>query len=61
MEERFPESHFFRASRQHIININFVKDIEPWHNNTLRVTMINGMQIDISQRQSVRFKELMGV
>lgn len=61
MEERLPESHFFRASRQYIININFVKEIEPWHNNTLRVTMTNGVQIDISQRQSVRFKEVMGV
>ncbi len=61
MEERLPESHFFRASRQHMINIAFVKEIEPWHNNTLRVTMTNGMQIDISQRQSVRFKEVMGV
>jgi two-component system, LytTR family, response regulator len=61
MEERLPESHFFRASRQHIININFVQEIEPWHNNTLRVTITNGMQIDISQRQSVRFKEVMGV
>ncbi len=61
MENRMPETYFFRASRQHIINTAFVKDIEPWHNNTLRVTMTNGMQIDISQRQSVKFKEVMGV
>lgn len=61
MEERLPETYFFRASRQHIINTHFVKDIESWHNNTLRVTMNNGVQIDISQRQSVRFKEVMGV
>jgi two-component system, LytTR family, response regulator len=61
MEERLPGSHFFRASRQHIINIEFIKKIVPFHNNTLRVTMENGMEVDISQRQSVRFKELMGV
>jgi two-component system LytT family response regulator len=61
MEERLPESHFFRASRQHIINIEFIKQIVPFHNNTLRVTMLNGMEVDISQRQSVRFKEIMGV
>jgi two-component system LytT family response regulator len=61
MEERLPENHFFRASRQHIINTEFVKDISPWHNNTLKVTMNNGMLVDISQRQSVKFKEVMGV
>jgi two-component system LytT family response regulator len=61
MEDRLPDTHFFRASRQHIINTTFVKDIESWHNNTLRATMTNGMLVDISQRQSVRFKELMGV
>lgn len=61
MEERLPESHFFRASRQHMINTEFVKDISPWHNNTLKVTMNNGMLVDISQRQSVKFKEVMGV
>ena len=61
MEERLPESHFFRASRQHILNIEFIKQIVPFHNNTLRVTLLNGMEVDISQRQSVRFKEIMGV
>jgi two-component system LytT family response regulator len=61
MEERLPANYFFRANRQHIINIEFIKEIIPFHNNTLRVTLSNGMEIDISQRQSVRFKELMGV
>jgi len=61
MEERLPESHFFRASRQHIINIEYIKQIVPFHNNTLRVTLHNGAEVDISQRQSVRFRELMGV
>lgn len=61
MEERLPESIFFRASRQHIINTEFIKGIQPFLNNTLRVTMTNGAIIDISQRQAVRFKEQMGI
>lgn len=61
MEERLPESIFFRASRQHIINTEFIKNIEPFLNSTLRVTMSNGAVIDISQRQTVRFKEQMGI
>jgi two-component system LytT family response regulator len=61
MEERLPESLFFRASRQHMINTEFIKQIDPFLNNTLRVTMSNGAVIDISQRQTVRFKEQMGI
>ena len=61
LEERLPDTHFFRADRQHIININFIKNILPFFNNTLQVEMHNGVKIDISQRQSVKFKELMGV
>lgn len=61
MEERLPESIFFRASRQHIINTEFIKGIQPFLNNTLRLTMTNGAIIDISQRQAVEFKEQMGI
>lgn len=61
MEERLPDSIFFRASRQHMINTEFIQNIEPFLNNTLRVTMNNGAVIDISQRQTVRFKEQMGI
>lgn len=61
LEERLPSSHFFRASRQQIFNIDFIKHIHPYHNNTLQVELKNGLKIDVSQRQSVRFKELMGI
>lgn len=61
LEEKLPETHFFRTDRQHIINIQFIKKINPLFNSALQVEMQNGAKIDISQRQSVRFKELMGV
>jgi len=61
LEEKLPEAHFFRTDRQHIININFIKNILPFFNSTLQVELQNGTKIDISQRQSVKFKELMGV
>lgn len=61
LEEKLPDTHFFRADRQHIININFIKNIYPFLNNSLQVEMHNGAKIDISQRQSVKFKELMGI
>ena len=61
LEERLPDSHFFRTDRQHIINIHFIRNIHPFLNNSLQVEMHNGTIIDISQRQSVKFKEIMGV
>jgi two-component system LytT family response regulator len=61
LEEKLPETHFFRSGRQQIINIHFIKNIHPTFNNALQVEMENGTKIDISQRQSVKFKELMGV
>ncbi len=61
LEEKLPETHFFRTDRQHIINIQFIKKINPLFNSALQVEMQNGAKIDISQRQSVRFKEMMGV
>lgn len=61
MEERLPDSIFFRASRQFIINTEFIRSIDPFLNGTLRVTMTNGVVIDISQRQAVKFKDQMGI
>jgi two-component system LytT family response regulator len=61
MEERLPDEFFFRANRQHIINVNFIANINPYFNSTLQLELRNGLKIDISQRQSVRFKDKMGV
>lgn len=61
LEEKLPESHFFRASRQHIVNIHFIKKVVPYHNNTLQIELQNGLLVDISQRQSIKFKDVMGI
>lgn len=61
LEEKLPSSHFFRTGRQHIINIHFIKHISPFFNSSLQVEMEDGTKIDISQRQSVKFKEVMGI
>jgi two-component system LytT family response regulator len=61
LEERLPSSHFFRASRQQIFNIDFIRNIHPLFNNMLQVELKNGTKVELSQRQSVRFKELMGI
>ncbi len=61
LEEKLPDTHFFRAGRKHIINTHFIKNISPFFNSALQVEMQSGVKIDISQRQSVKFKEIMGI
>jgi len=61
MENRLAEDIFFRANRQFILNLNFIKNIEPYFNSTFLVEMHNGQKIDLSQRQSVKFREITGV
>lgn len=61
LEEKLPGEHFFRTSRQEMINVNYIKNIVPYFSNTLQVEMESGVKIDLSQRQSVKFKEKMGI
>ncbi len=61
LEEKLPDEHFFRTSRQEMINVNYIKNIVPYFSNTLQVEMESGIKIDLSQRQSVKFKEKMGI
>nr|HPH22061.1 LytTR family DNA-binding domain-containing protein [Haliscomenobacter sp.] len=61
LEEKLPESHFFRANRQHIFNVEFIQNIQAYFNNALLVDLPRGHKIEISQRQSVKFKERMGI
>lgn len=60
MENRLPEEIFFRANRQFIFNLHFVKKIEPYFNSTLLIELQSGHKIDLSQRQTVKFRELTG-
>jgi two-component system, LytTR family, response regulator len=61
MENRLPTDVFFRANRQYMFNMNFVKKIDPYFNSTLLVELQSGHKIDLSQRQSVKFRDITGV
>jgi two-component system LytT family response regulator len=52
---------FFRASRQHLINVGLVEKIEPGPAGTLVLTMRGGTDVEMSRRQSLRFRELMSL
>jgi two-component system, LytTR family, response regulator len=58
LEERLSGDHFFRANRKFIINLNHVLSIENWFNGGLQVTISCGEKIEISRRQTIRFKDM---
>jgi two-component system LytT family response regulator len=59
LEERLDDRVFFRANRKHIINLNWIEKIEPYFNGGLLVELKGGEKIEISRRQTVKFKEMM--
>ena len=58
LESRLDPKLFFRANRNQIINIKHIKKIEPWMQG-FRVILTMGEQIELSRRQTQKFKELM--
>lgn len=61
VEEKLPSRSFFRANRQQIININFIQTVVPWFNGKLKITLKNGVEIEVSRRQSYIFKDKMSL
>lgn len=57
IEEKLPGEVFFRANRQQIININYIKKVVSWFNGKLKIEMLSGEEIEISRRQSYIFKD----
>ncbi len=58
LEERLDDRVFFRANRKHIINLHWIEKIEPYFNGGLLVELKGGEKIEISRRQTVKFKEM---
>lgn len=61
LEERLDPRYFFRANRKHIINLRWIEKIEPYFNGGLLVELKGGEKIEVSRRQTVKFKEMMSL
>lgn len=59
LESRLDPKTFFRANRQQMINLKWVERIEPWFSGSIKIYMKGGHEVDVSRRQTQRFKELM--
>lgn len=56
LEEKLDSTVFFRTNRSQIINTHYIKEIHPHFNNKLHITLTTGEKIEVSSRQSVKFK-----
>lgn len=59
LEKRLSEDTFFRASRQHIVNLQWVDDVESGRGNKLRALLTDGTTVSLSRRRSQAFKQRM--
>jgi two-component system LytT family response regulator len=61
LEERLDPASFFRADRGRILNLKWVDQVETAVSGNLMVTLKSGVAVELSRRQSVRFREVLGV
>jgi two-component system, LytTR family, response regulator len=61
LEERLDEKVFFRANRKHIVNLRLIDKIEPYFNGGLLLELKGGEKIEVSRRQTVKFKEMLSL
>lgn len=57
-EEKLDPECFFRANRKFIVNIDWITGVENWFNGGLQIELNTGEKIEVSRRQTIRFKEL---
>ncbi len=57
LEDRLDPDRFFRASRQHILNLAWVDDVTRWSTDKLKATLDDGTEVELSRRRSKRFRK----
>ena len=56
LQEKLDPTVFFRINRSQIINTHYIKEIHPYFNNKLQIIMTSGEKLEVSSRQSAKFK-----
>jgi two-component system LytT family response regulator len=52
---------FFRANRKQMINLKWVRNIQPWFGSSLLITLKDDTKVKMSRRSSQAFRNLMGI
>ncbi|MCB0736604.1 MAG: response regulator transcription factor [Bacteroidetes bacterium] len=56
--DKLDPKHFFRANRQQIVNLNWIDQIQPWFSGGLLLELKNGEKVELSRRQSIKFRDM---
>lgn len=59
LENRLDPRIFFRANRQQIINLRWVKQLTPWFGGKLKIELQDGQSIEVSRRQAAKLKDVL--
>ncbi|MCY1511938.1 Transcriptional regulatory protein BtsR [compost metagenome] len=57
LEDKLDKNLFFRANRNQIFNINFIQETIALPGGKLKIHLTTGEQVELSERQSVHFKQ----
>jgi two-component system LytT family response regulator len=60
LEERLDPQQFFRASRRHIVNLDFVERATSNEAGGLHLALAGQLSVEVSRRRTVQFKALAG-
>ena len=58
LEESLDAGMFFRINRSQIINLNYIQQVHQLPKGKLNITLKTGLLLEVSDRQSVKFKTL---
>ncbi|MGH9467328.1 MAG: LytR/AlgR family response regulator transcription factor [Terriglobales bacterium] len=60
LQATLDETHFWRAHRSYLVNLNHVKEVVPWFNSSFQLRMDdkNHSEVPVSRNQSRRLREL---
>ena len=61
LEAKLDPAVFFRASRQHIVNLRFIESVESTSDDTYIIHLKNKTEVPVSRRQSRQLRESLGL
>jgi two-component system LytT family response regulator len=61
LEEKLDPARFFRASRRHIVNLDFVRQVRPGEAGGLDLLLRGEQTVEVSRRRAAQFRSLAGI
>lgn len=61
IESRLPKEHFFRVSRQHIVNLQSISEMEESMSGGYILMLNDGKRIELSRRNASELKDLLSI